>query len=81
MKHKIELKVPWFIPEPGMMELVKWLVKAGDLVTFDQDLVELLVDGESLLLPAPWDGEILDIRAASGEILEVGQTLAMIEIR
>lgn len=76
----IEIKVPLLTGEDSPMTIRRWLVTAGDQVEIDQDLVELDTNGEPFLLPSPLDGKLIAIEAESGETVEPGQILALVEV-
>lgn len=59
-------------------EIVRWLVKEGDVVEEDQPIVEVMTDKATVELPSPVAGKILEIRAKEGEIVEVGSVLVVI---
>ena len=60
-------------------EIVRWLVKEGDRVKEDQDLVEIETDKALVTLPSPHSGKVLKHHAAEGDILKVGDLLSTIE--
>ncbi len=59
-------------------EVVKWLVKEGDVVKEDQPLLEVETDKAIVEIPSPWSGKVMKIHAGEGEIVKVGQTLVSI---
>ncbi len=59
-------------------EIVKWLVKEGDIVKEDQPLVEVMTDKATVEIPSPAAGKILQIRAKEGEVVPVGSVLVVI---
>jgi pyruvate dehydrogenase E2 component (dihydrolipoamide acetyltransferase) len=59
-------------------EIRRWLVREGDRVKADQPLVEVETDKALVELPAPKAGTVLKIRAREGEIIKVGQVVAVI---
>ena len=59
-------------------EIVRWLVKEGDVVEEDQPIVEVMTDKATVELPSPVAGKILEIRAKEGEIVKVGSVLVVI---
>ena len=59
-------------------EVVKWLVKEGDVVKEDQPLLEVETDKAIVEIPSPWSGKVMKIHAEEGEIVKVGQTLVSI---
>ncbi|MGQ9632368.1 MAG: biotin/lipoyl-containing protein [bacterium] len=56
-----------------------WFVEEGDIVERDDDLVELQTDKAVFSLPAPIGGEVLQILAHEGDVVEVGDILCIIE--
>ena len=61
-------------------ELVKWRVKAGDVVKHDAPLCDVMTDKATIEIPAPFDGKITAILAKEGEIIKVGQGLVDAEV-
>lgn len=60
-------------------EIVRWFIQAGDLITEDQPMVEVMTDKATVEIPSPRKGKILAITGKEGEIVKVGQTLVVIE--
>src|SRR3954454_23214203 len=60
-------------------EVVKWLVKAGDIVREDQPMVEVMTDKATVEIPSPKAGLIREIRALEGKICAVGAVMVVIE--
>ncbi|MCX8104057.1 MAG: 2-oxo acid dehydrogenase subunit E2 [Candidatus Bipolaricaulota bacterium] len=60
-------------------EIVKWLVKEGDVVREDQPMVEVMTDKATVEIPAPRAGKILKLHAKEGEVVKVGSVLVTIE--
>jgi len=56
-------------------EIVKWLVKEGDKVKADQDIVQIETDKAVVDIPSPKAGVILKIHFKEGQTIKVGQTL------
>jgi 2-oxoglutarate dehydrogenase complex dihydrolipoamide succinyltransferase (E2) component len=61
-------------------EILKWLVKEGDIVTEDQSLVEVMTDKVNVQIPSPKAGRISKTLAKQGEVVKVGQTILVIEV-
>lgn len=59
-------------------EIVRWLVKEGDWVKEDQDLVEVETDKAVLTLNSPYTGKIEKLCGNEGEIIKVGALLTTI---
>jgi len=60
-------------------EIISWLVKVGDTVERDQPVVEVMTDKSNADLPAPASGTIVAVSGDQGDIVHVGQLLAIIE--
>lgn len=56
-----------------------WYFKEGDNVTQKDDLVELATDKATFNLPSPCAGILLQINFAEGEMVNVGDILAIIK--
>ena len=74
----IEVKVP----SPGEsiteVEIEGWLVESGAVVEMDDELAEINSDKATLTVNAPNGGKI-EILAAEGDVVEVGQVIAKID--
>jgi len=75
----MEFKLPEIGEGVQEGELIKWLVKEGDLVTADQAILEVMTDKATVEVPSPVAGKISGISAKEGQMIKVGQTLALIE--
>src|SRR5580704_2191185 len=60
-------------------EIVKWLVKEGDVVVEDQPLVEVMTDKATVTIPSPKRGKITKLYGAQGAIAKVHEPLVAIE--
>jgi pyruvate dehydrogenase E2 component (dihydrolipoamide acetyltransferase) len=60
-------------------ELVKWLVKSGDIVKADQAIAEVLTDKATVEIPSPSAGKVKDLKFKAGEVVKVGSTLITLE--
>ena len=60
-------------------EIVRWLVKEGDQVKEDQDLVEVETDKAIVTLPSPYSGKILRLHGEERDLIKVGQVLVTVE--
>jgi len=59
-------------------EVVKWLVKVGDTVKENQNLVQVETDKSVVDLPSPEAGKITSISAKAGQTIKVGGVLCTI---
>ncbi len=60
-------------------EVVKWLVKEGDIVEDDQPMVEVMTDKATVEITAPKAGRIAEIRAKEGATIPVGDVMVVID--
>lgn len=60
-------------------EIVRWLVKEGDWIKEDQELVEVETDKAVLTLNSPYTGKIEKLYGNEGEIIEVGAVLTTVQ--
>jgi len=71
------------LPDLGIndqpMVLSAWLVKKGSAVAEGEPLVEVLCGGVTVDLPAPAAGVLKKKLVTDGDVLAVGQPLAVIE--
>lgn len=75
----IELKFPDVGEGIAEGEVVRWLVAEGVQVKEDDPLVEILTDKANVEIPSPVTGTVLKILATPGQIVKVGELLALIE--
>ncbi len=73
------IKVPDVGEGIAEVELVAWHVKAGDVVTEDQALADVMTDKASVEIPAPVAGRVLALGGRVGQIMAVGAELIRIE--
>ncbi|MCH2197152.1 MAG: 2-oxo acid dehydrogenase subunit E2 [Flavobacteriales bacterium] len=57
--------------------IIKWLVEEGQQVEADEPIVEIATDKVDSEVPAPEDGVITKIMVNEGDVVEVGQAIAM----
>ena len=60
-------------------EIVRWLVKEGDPVKEDQDLVEVETDKALLTLNSPYTGKVAKLHCKEGDIIKVGDVLTTVD--
>ena len=60
-------------------EIINWLVAVGDQVTRDQPLIEVMTDKSNAELPAPITGTIVELGGAVGDLIMVGEVIAIID--
>ena len=59
-------------------EVARWLVAEGQQVAEDDPLVEIQTDKATVEIPSPFEGTVLSILVAEGEIASVGAVLVVI---
>ncbi len=60
-------------------DIVKWLVKEGDLVKQDQTLAKVETDKAIVEISSPKEGKILKLHVKEGETIKVGSVLVTFE--
>jgi pyruvate dehydrogenase E2 component (dihydrolipoamide acetyltransferase) len=60
-------------------EIVRWLVKEGDAVKEDQDLLEVETDKALLTLNSPYTGKVTRLHGKEGDIIKVGDVLTTVD--
>ncbi len=60
-------------------EIIRWLVKEGEWIKEDQDIVEVETDKALVVIPSPYAGKVVKIHGAEGDLIKVGQVLVSIE--
>jgi pyruvate dehydrogenase E2 component (dihydrolipoamide acetyltransferase) len=61
-------------------EVVRWLVKEGDVLQEDQPMVEIMTDKATVEIPAPRAGRVAKRMFDEGQICPVGKVLIAIEV-
>ena len=61
-------------------ELLTWKVNVGDEVKKGDVIAEIATDKVDMDLDSPFDGKIVKLLAEEGSMLNVGETLAEIEV-
>ena len=73
---------PVIMPALGMAQetgtLLRWLKREGDTVSAGEPLLEIETDKATAEIEAPVSGTLRQIQAAEGEIIPVGQEIAII---
>ncbi|MEN3048548.1 MAG: dihydrolipoamide acetyltransferase family protein [Candidatus Caldarchaeales archaeon] len=74
-----EVKLPEIGEGVTEAEVVRWLVKEGDYVRKFQPIVEVTTVKVNIEVPSPVEGRLTRILAKEGEVVKVGQVIAVIE--
>jgi len=71
------------LPDPGEglteAEIVEWFVEAGEEVDDDGPLCEVETDKAIVEIPIPCTGLVVELRADPGDVVEVGEIIAVFE--
>ncbi|MBC7743169.1 MAG: pyruvate dehydrogenase, partial [Bdellovibrionaceae bacterium] len=60
-------------------ELVKWLVKPGDVVKPDQTVAEIMTDKATVEVPSPVAGTVKELKFKPGQIIKVESVLLTLD--
>ena len=60
-------------------EIIKWLVKEGDTVKKDQEMVEVMTDKVNISIPSPVEGKVKKILFQEGNVVQVGKEIIEID--
>src|SRR5579872_3276556 len=60
-------------------ELVKWKVKVGDDVKYDQPLCEIMTDKATVEIPSAVQGKVGQLHVKEGDVVHVGQLMLSFE--
>jgi pyruvate/2-oxoglutarate dehydrogenase complex dihydrolipoamide acyltransferase (E2) component len=74
-----ELKLPDVGEGVAEGEIVRWLMTEGQAVREDDPLVEVLTDKADVEIPSPVSGVLTKIVAQPGQVVKVGNVVALIE--
>src|SRR5215471_3725787 len=61
-------------------EVVRWLVKEGDVLREDQPMVEIMTDKATVEIPAPRAGRVAQRMFSEGQVCPVGKVLIVIDV-
>lgn len=60
-------------------ELVKWLVKAGDSVSADQPIAEVMTDKATVEVPTPYAGTVKEFKFKEGDMIPIESVMLILE--
>lgn len=75
----IEIKIPSLGESITEVQIASWLVKEGDTVAKDQNLVSIESEKATVEVPAPEAGVVSSILQADGATVKVGDVIAHLE--
>ena len=77
---KFELKLPKMGESVAEATLTSWLKEVGDKIDFDEPVVEIATDKVDSEVPSEKKGVLIEKCFSVDDVIEVGQTIAVIEI-
>ena len=77
---KFEFRLPDIGEGVTEGEIVTWLVKPGDVVAEDQEMVEVMTDKATVTIGSPKAGKITALNGAVGDVVPVGDVLVVYEL-
>ncbi len=75
----MELRLPEIGEGVTEAEIVRWLVREGDMVRKFQPIVEVTTVKVNIEVPSPVEGRVVRVLVREGEVVRVGQVIAVIE--
>ena len=75
----LEFKLPDVGEGIAEGEIVKWLVKVGDVVKEHQSIVEVMTDKATVEVPSPAAGKITALKAKEGDTVPVGSVIFVLD--
>ena len=61
-------------------EIVKWMVRPGDVVSEDQPMVEVMTDKATVTITAPKAGKVIETRGDVGGVVPVHSVLVVFDL-
>lgn len=77
---QIELLLPKMGESVAEATIIKWVKKEGDAVKADEPIIEIATDKVDSEVPSPEDGVLLKCLVNEGDVVQVGQPIALIGV-
>ncbi len=77
---KFEFRLPDIGEGVTEGEIVGWLVKPGDRVVENQDMVEVMTDKATVTIGAPKSGRVAELKGGVGDTIPVGEVMIVLEL-
>ncbi len=75
---QIELLLPKMGESVAEATIIKWVKKEGEAVKADESIIEIATDKVDSEVPSPEDGILLKCLVKEGDVVQVGQPIALI---
>ena len=66
--------------EAEEVEISQWFIEKGQKINKGEVLVEVMVDKAAFEIESDFNGKIIEIKRMEGEIVKVGEVIAIIEV-
>ena len=76
---RFELKLPKMGESVAEATITSWLKEVGDTIEADEPVLEIATDKVDSEVPSEVDGKLVEILFEADDVVEVGQTIAIIE--
>ncbi|MEZ4224896.1 MAG: dihydrolipoamide acetyltransferase family protein [Polyangiaceae bacterium] len=77
---RFEFKLPDIGEGVTEGEIVSWLIKVGDELAEDQDMVEVMTDKATVTIGAPKAGVVVQLGGKEGDVVAVGSVLVVLDL-
>jgi len=61
-------------------EIVQWHKQVGDMISEDEEFVDMMTDKATVPMESPVNGKILEIAGGEGDMVSIGSMLVVIEV-
>ena len=76
-----ELKLPKMGESVAEATITSWLKEVGDTIEMDEAIVEIATDKVDSEVPSEVEGKLIEILYQQDDVVAVGETIAIIEIK
>lgn len=77
---KYNLLLPRMGESVSEATVVKWIKQVGDLIEIDESVIEIATDKVDSDVPSPVAGKLVELFFKEGEVVQVGDVIAILEI-
>jgi len=75
-----EIKMPKMGESVQEATITKWFIEKGQSVEEDEALLEIATDKVDSEVPSPVEGKVIDIKYETGDVVAVGEVIAIIDL-
>lgn len=75
-----EIKMPKMGESVQEATITKWFIEKGQKIEEDDPLFEIATDKVDSEIPSPVDGKIIDVRFTVGDVVPVGEIVALVDL-